>query len=276
MKEFALLHTALLFVPGDRPERFAKALAACPGGIILDLEDGVTPSAKALARDHVKAFLKTGPERCLVRLNPVSSAEFINDIKQLKGIRPYGLVLAKTESAQEVQRVRDAWPDTPIFPLIETASALLQLVPIARAEGVCQLVLGGLDLSADSGIAFPNSFLLDYARLRMVLASRLAGLAKPIDTPHPAFRDLEPVRLDAETAAGLGCGSKLCIHPAQVSVIGKAFSPSAAEIERAKAVLAAMQQGGAVALDGQMVDAPVVARARQILELAGEMPDSSR
>ena len=261
-----VLRGAVLFTPGDRAERFDKGWAASAGQLILDLEDAVTPERKATAREAVAAWVHGSGHRPLVRLNATDSPFFTQDCTALGTLAVAGLIVPKVNYAADLDAVRAVWPATALFPLIESAQGLESAAEIARAPNVCQLLLGGLDLHADCGIQCPHPALLEHARLRLVLASRLGDLAAPVDSPNPAVRELEQVSTDAQAAARLGFAGKLCIHPAQLGAVNAAFRPTEDQLTWAREVLAAAESGaGALQLRGQMVDAPVVASARAIL-----------
>ena len=261
-----MLRGAVLFTPGDRAERFEKGWAASAGQLILDLEDAVSPERKATAREAVATWVRGSGHRPLVRLNATDSSHFTQDCTALGALAVAGLIVRKVNSAADLDAVRAVWPATALFPLIESAQGLESAAEIARAPDVCQLVLGDLDLHADCGIQFPHPALLEHARLRLVLASRMGDLAAPVDSPNPAMRELEQVSTDAQAAARLGFAGKLCIQPAQLGAVNEAFRPTEDELTWAREVLAAAESGaGASQLRGQMVDAPVVASARAIL-----------
>lgn len=260
------LYGAVLFTPGNRPERFEKGWAASGGRLILDLEDAVASELKAVARESVCHWLHNTGNQPLVRVNAIDSPQQADDLAVLGGLRVAGVIVPKVNGPRDLDNVRAAWPSAALFPLIETAQGLEAATLIARAPGVCQLLLGALDLHAECDIEFPHTALLEHARLRLMLASRAAKLASPIDSPHPAVRELGEVARDAQAAARLGFAGKLCIHPAQIACVRDAFRPSEAQLEWARAVIAAgSTHAGAVQVRGQMVDAPVVVWAKAVL-----------
>lgn len=260
------LRGAVVFTPGDRAERFDKGWAASSGQLILDLEDAVTPERKAAAREAVANWIAACGHQALVRVNSTDSIYFGQDCAVLGALPIAGLVVPKVNFASDLDTVRATWPTTALFPLIETAQGLESACEIAQAPGVSQLMLGALDLHADCGIQFSHPALLEHARLRLVLASRVGGIKAPVDSPHPAVHDLDEVSTDAQAAARLGFAGKLCIHPAQVTPVNDAFRPSEEQLAWAREVLAAAESGaGALQVRGRMVDAPVIASARAIL-----------
>ena len=209
---------------GDRPERFDKGWTASGGQLILDLEDAVSLERKAEAREAVANWLSVSGHRPLVRLNSTDSPCFRQDCAALAGLAVAGLVVPKVNAAFDLDAVRGHRPVAALFPLIESPQGLESATEIARAPGVCQLVLGALDLHAECGIEFPHPALLEHARLRLALASRVAGIPAPVDTAHPAVRDLEEVACDAQAAARLGFAAKRYIHPAQLDSVNRPFA----------------------------------------------------
>jgi len=271
----------LLFVPAGDERKLEKALHLEVDGLILDLEDAVGPSRKTKAREMACQTLKEHPGRFFVRVNPATSDYFLGDILSLAGAPAAGLVLAKTESAAHVDRVdwllglleRERGLDvggTEIVPFIESARALEDARAIATAsKRVRRLFFGGNDYAADIGVEYGGGAFW-YARSRLAAVSRAAGLEPPVDTVNPDFRDLSALADDAAQARVLGFQGKMAIHPAQVEVIRRVFTPTAEEVEKAQKVVAAFEaavQNGSVlaGVDGKMVEAPHVQRARNIL-----------
>lgn len=254
---------SLLFVPGTRPDRFDKALASGPDRVILDLEDAVAAEDKAAARAAIADWLR--PEHSvLLRLNGAGTAWFTEDlaVARLPGIA--GVLLPKAESAAEIAAVR---ADLPVIPIIETARGFAVRLDVARAPGVSRLAFGSIDFMADLGIPEDAPGVLDAARFALVLASRLADIAPPIDGVTLAFE--EDATADAAARArAFGFGGKLCIHPRQVAVVNAGFAPSTAEVDFARRVVARAAHEAVFALDGRMVDAPVILQARQTLARA--------
>ena len=288
-----------LFVPADRPERIAKALASGADAVIVDLEDAVAPEAKSRARHALVAWLEDQasqaaraapplpassgaeplplplPIPLFVRVNSASTSWFQDDLRvcALPGV--IGVVLSKAQTLDELAAVRAAAPQRVLLPLIETAVGVQAAATLAGAPGVQRLVFGSLDLQADLGIEADDEgdeeALLAF-RSQLVLASRLGGLVAPVDGVSTALQDEDLVQRDTLRARRLGFGAKLCIHPKQVHAVHRGFAPSAEDVAWAHRVLqaheAAQQAGGhgAVAVDGKMVDAPVLRRAHTVLE----------
>ncbi len=268
---------SLLFVPGDRPDRHAKALAAGADFVCIDLEDAVAPPAKDAARVVACDLLRNEPA------NAASVAIRVNDIKTQAGVRdllalgeadtpPALLVLPKVRSAAEVEWARGVLdprlPVRGIIAIIETVEALACAGAIARA-GAAALIFGGTDLSAELGCR-PEWEPLLYARSRVVHAAAGGGIPA-IDVPLLDFQNTDRLQQDCRRARDLGFSGKAAIHPAQLAFIHAAFTPSAAETAWARRVLEASDQarGGVATLDGRMINAAVVRSARRILALAG-------
>ena len=263
-----------LFVPGNRPERYAKALAVGADAVIIDLEDAVAADAKEAAREHVAGF---GPDssdvRFFVRCNAVDTAWFKADMALCRAHPAIaGVVLPKAESAMQVERVREL-TGKPVLPIVESAKGVLALDELAQAEGVLRLAFGYLDLMLDTGTR-PDTpgarVLLDHIRCRMLLSSAAAGIDSPLDGVHPDFRDSETLSSIAIQVRDMGFAGLLCIHPAQVAVVHAAYAPSQQERDWARRVVDEFERTGSAAfqVDGKMVDAPVIERARRILDSA--------
>lgn len=248
---------APLFVPGHRPDRFAKAAATGADAIILDLEDAVPAAEKDVAR----AALTLGftPRPVLVRVNARGTPAHDADLAAVAALRPAGVILPKSETPGDLQAVAGA-SGLPVLALIESARGLTAARAIAEVSA--RLVFGSIDFCADMGCAHDRDVLLPV-RSELVLASRLARIAAPIDGVTVTLEDMAQTEDDAAHARRLGMTGKLCIHPRQVEPVQRAFAPSAAEIDWARRVLASGD--GAVAVDGAMVDEPVRIRARAIL-----------
>ncbi len=261
---------SFLFVPGNRPERFLKALQSGADAVIIDLEDAVPASAKAEARATVAGWL-SAERPVYVRVNAEGTPWHDEDVRAVArpggGLR--GLVLPKAQSERRIAELACLLPEQALLiPIIETAQGLWNASDLARHPRVERLAFGHLDFQHDLGIDGENEELL-YARSHLVLASRLAGVAAPIDGITAALDDPAKLKADVERARRLGFGGKLCIHPKQVEAVNQGFLPSEKDAEWARRVIAAAEAagGGAVRMGQEMVDAPVVARARHILNL---------
>ncbi len=265
-----------LFVPGNRPERFDKACAAGADAVIIDLEDAVAPAQKPAARAAVAAWL--APARpVLVRLNGIDSEWFSDDLELCRLAGVAGIVLPKAERPADLQRLAAAYPTLAILPLIETAQGFHNAQQLAQSPHVQRLLFGSIDFQLDLGIEGDDDALL-YFRSQLVLVSRLAGIQAPVDGVTTALDDAEQLRTDTLRARRLGFGGKLCIHPAQVAAVNLHFSPSREELAWATRVLAAAQaaQGAAAALDGKMIDRPVILRAQRIVAQSAPTADRGR
>lgn len=252
-----------LFVPGNRPDRYAKACATRAHVVIVDLEDAVAPPEKAAARDSLAAWLSPA-QRVMVRVNAPGSEWFAGDLAICANEAVIGVVLPKAERAEEVGQVLAACGKRPVLPLIETARGLWNVLAVAQAAHVQSLVFGSLDLQADLGTMDDD---LLYARSRLVLASRAAGVEPPIDGVTQSVGDEELLRRDCQRARRLGFGGKLCIHPNQVDVVNRCFAPTPEDLEWARRVVDALAAAGgnAVLLDGRMIDRPVLLKAQALL-----------
>lgn len=253
---------SFLFVPGDRPERFAKAAGSGADAVVLDLEDAVAPTAKARALEHVVAWLGAG-NSAVVRVNALGTPTHDGELAALAGTGAV-VMLPKTDSAAQVVTVTARVGA--VLALVETPQGVTAADEIAAA-GVLRLALGTVDLAAELGVDPASRLAFAYSRGRLVMASASAGLPGPVD--GVTLRLDDPAVLDADLAHAreLGLGAKLCVHPRQVAAVNAAFSPSAAELAWAERIVFAAESSssGVVVVDGAMVDAPVVTRARRIL-----------
>lgn len=260
-----------LFVPGNRPERFAKALGSGADRVILDLEDAVAPEDKALARTAIAAWLALQDEdsrlRVLVRINDAQSPWHADDLAWLQTQALAEVMLSKCESAGQVAAVLRHMPSgARVLPLMETVRGLHGVVAVAAAPGVSRLAFGSIDYQLDLDVP-AGSPALDQAAIALVVASRLAELPAPVAGVTPDL-DPEVVGADAAHARSLGFGAQLCIHPRQLNAARAAFIPPADAQAWARRVVDAWERtthAGAVQVDARMVDKPVYLRARRIL-----------
>jgi citrate lyase subunit beta / citryl-CoA lyase len=279
---------SLLFVPGDRPERFAKALASGADAVICDLEDAVTPVTRPQARLNVADLLRTTGRSIplWVRINPVQTDDALPDLAAVVAARPDGIVLPKVRDGADLHRL-DHWLEAlevqhrlpcgsvKVIALItETANAMLSgasfTAPPARVTGY---TWGAEDLAADVGASANRTtegefeFTFRLARTSCLLMAAAAGIAA-YDTTDVEFRDVAAVERRAQASRRDGFVGKLAIHPAQLAPIHAAFTPTVDEVAWARRVIAAMSAAGgqgAVALDGRMIDRPHVKQAERIL-----------
>ena len=255
--------STFLFVPGDRPERFDKAFGTDADVVIIDLEDAVAPENKSSARESTLAALAgDGVSDSFHALIRVNGRDDVTAIAAGPTDRLVGIVIPKAEDPAEISSMAAALPaDCAVVALIETARGVANVRDIAEVPRVTRLAFGAIDFAADVDATAPAVF--DAARAALVIASRAENKTAPIESPSTNFTDLEAVESDARAARALGFGGKLCIHPAQIAPVVAGFAPTADEIEWANRVIGL--DGGAVQLDGAMVDKPVVDRARRIL-----------
>jgi len=264
-----------LFVPGNRPERFAKALASGADAVVLDLEDAVAADAKANARAAVNAwFTAADPSdraRAVVRINDTESPAHAADLQLIAESGLPAVMLPKAETIEQVAAVRAAAGPLRVLALIETAYGVEQAGAVAAADGVVRLVFGTLDLALDLDLDIeqaPDG--LGYAAGRLAVASRIAGLPAPVAGVTPQLSDQARLLADLAWSRRHGFGAKLCIHPAQVEPIHTALAPDAEALAWAHRVLAADRAApGAARLDGRMIDRPVVLQAARTLARAG-------
>jgi citrate lyase beta subunit len=268
---------SLLFAPGNDDHKLLRAAESGADGVIADLEDAVLADAKADARECVARSLAAPAVRPsspaarlarLIRVNGADTPYFADDLALLEAARPDAVVLPKASAATAYEL---AATGLPVIAIVETAAGVREAFEIARADNVFALLLGALDLSVELALeSRPDGLELLYARSKLVVDSAAAGIRAPFDSVHVAVRDAEGLQAQAGLARSLGMGGKACIHPAQVEIVNRIFSPDAEQVEWARRVIAAAdaaeQRGvGAIALDGAMVDAPVLARARRIV-----------
>ncbi|WP_199199472.1 CoA ester lyase [Amycolatopsis sp. CA-128772] len=246
--------TTFLFVPGDRPGRFGKAVAGGAGVVLLDLEDAVAPADKDSARASVSEWLES--HRAAVRINAPGTPWFEADA-ELVAARDVPVVVPKAETPGVLAGFRE------VVALAETALGVERAGELAAVPSVTRLAFGSVDLAAELGVDPDDREPFAYARSRLVIASAAAGPAPPIDGVTTDLDDDERLASDARYARRLGFGGKLCFHLRQVAPVRAAFAPTEAERAWARRVLTAGERVSVV--DGRMVDKPVVARARRIL-----------
>jgi len=262
-----------LFVPATRPERIPKALASGADRVIVDLEDAVEETLKEQARNNLDQFLDDHPQaKVLVRVNAPGHWAHEADLSLCRrhaGV--IGILLPKAESVDQIDRAHAT--GKAVWPIIESAKGLAALPFLAAAAGVDRLSFGSLDLGLDLGLSTGSAaaeHVLGHARYAVLLHSRVAKLAAPLDGVFPAIQDIDGLQRQVRFARDMGFGGALCIHPSQVKVIHDALKPSHHELDWARRVVEQAEAGaGVFTLDGQMVDAPVILRARAILLQAG-------
>lgn len=267
------LARSFLFVPATRPERFSKALASGADAVIIDLEDAVAAGEKAQARQLLAqawpSLAASGRDRVLVRVNAASTAWHGDDLALLHGLGVVSVVVAKAEHADQLLNVAAVLgSECALVALIESVAGLDAADALARSPQVLRLAFGNLDFQADAGLACGHDEAeLMPVRLALLLASRRAQLPSPIDGVTADLQDAVQLERDLLRSRNGGFGAKLCIHPSQVAAANATFTPSPAEMDWARRVIAASQAagGGVVSLDGRMVDAPVLRLAQRML-----------
>ena len=273
-----------LFVPADSERKIAKALGSAADAIIFDLEDSVAPGNKGQARGILKELggRGDGPQRW-VRINPLRSEHFREEIELVLDGKFHGIVLPKAEKGEDVEDLSERTGNVPIHAIVtETAASLFGLMSY-RVPGVplAAMSWGAEDLSAALGASSKYdsdgtlSFTYKMAR-SLCLAGAVAAGVQPVDGVFADFRDAEGLRAEAEAAAREGFTGKLAIHPDQVAVINAAFSPGAEDIAHAEAIVAAFEaepHAGVLSVGGRMVDRPHLLQARRVLERAQPRKD---
>ena len=279
---------AMLFVPGSSKRMMAKIPGLAPGSFILDLEDSVPPHEKESARRSVGELTRGAPgDYALhVRINDVASAFAADDLAAVMGENLSGIVVPKVERAADVERVNELIDAAAlakgcdasaisVIATIETARGLHHVDEIAAARGHLELLsFGNADFALDLGLEWPStaatSEMVLWAKCRVVLASRVAGLDAPHDGSFTNYSDLEALEVEARQSRRLGFGGKHVIHPSQIPVVESVFRPSDGEIERARSLIDSFEAAealgsGAVGVEGELVDYAIVKRARNLL-----------
>jgi citrate lyase beta subunit len=261
--------TVMLFVPGDRPERYPKAVGSGADAAIVDLEDAVAPAKKTGAREMARAAFAQGLDAVL-RINPPAGEFGRADLAAFAGLHPRAIMVPKVETREDIAELDLG---SPLIALIESVRGLRNIDEIAAQSNVIALGFGAFDLCAELG-AQPIPEVLGPYRSMVVSAARLAKKLV-LDAPFLGIGDNAGALEDARRAVAYGFDGKLAIHPAHVAPLREAFTPSAGEIQHARAVLEAVERGGVAVVDGKMVDPPLVASARRILSripTTGEHP----
>lgn len=261
--------TTVLFVPGDRPERFAKAAASEAELVVIDLEDAVSPDAKPAARAAAASWLaELDPSergRWLARVNAAGTPWHEQD---LQAVGAGAVILPKAHAGAALTA---AAARGPVVALIETAVGVLGAQAVAETPGVARIAFGSFDLAGELGVDPADTTALAAARAALVLASAAAELPGPIDGVHGALDDEAGLAAETALARRLGFTGKLCIHPRQLAPVAAGMTPGQDELAWAERVIAAAEtteHGGVAVVDGAMVDPPVLARARRLVARA--------
>lgn len=286
----ARIRRALLFMPGDDMQKIRKGAGLGVDSVIMDLEDGVALNNKQAARETVReALLDTdldfGRSERLVRVNAADSGWQHDDIRATAAGKPDGFVLPKVESAREVQQTSSILaaqesalrmrPGTfKLMAIIETARGVLNLAAIAGADKrLVGLMFGAEDLAGSMGaIRTAEGHEVLYGRSVVVLHAAAAGL-QAIDSPYVDFKDDKGLKAETLKSMQMGYTGKLAIHPAQIAVIEKVYTPTKAEVKAAQTLVEAHEKhqaegSGVFALDGKMVDMPLIRQAERVLARA--------
>ena len=285
---------SLLFIPGNRPNMLDKGLGLSPDAFIPDMEDSVPFDEKINARTVTASYLsrltESGP-LVIPRVNSLDSGLLEDDLGAVVGPHIFGVSVGKIESATDVDSVSTliteleaaaglATGRIKLIPWIETASAIVNAYQICTASPrIVGVAFGAEDYTNDMGIERrADDSEIAYPRNAVCVAARAADVLA-LDTPFFSFRDPDGLRRDAQNAAGVGFKGKFAIHPAQIDIINQTFSPSTAEVDQARRVVAAFDEAerdgrGATSLDGKLIDVPVVKRARNLLDLASRLPET--
>jgi len=259
----------ILFVPGSRPDRFAKAREAGAGLTVIDLEDAVAMADKASARDAALAAIQPNPSGWAIRINGVASVAGVRDLCALESaeVLPEYLFVPMVERARDLEVVHAVLGARcpGLVPLIETPRGLRHGLEIAKAPMVAGVMLGGGDLAGELGVELSWEPLL-AARQLLLLACGEARVCA-IDVPFVALDDEKGLTRECAKAHALGFSAKAAIHPRQVPAIEAAFAPSPAQLAEAREAIAAYEAAGgrAVRFEGRMLEAPLIRRYRSII-----------
>jgi citrate lyase subunit beta / citryl-CoA lyase len=270
-------YRSLLFAPGNRADLIEKLPRSNPDAVVIDLEDAIPNNdnakidAREIARESIEKLLSLNPKcAVLLRVNAVSSQWFQADMEITAGLT--GIVVPKLERPEQLEIVDEAikGKNLQVIVGIETARGVERVRELLHPP-VTAVYFGAEDFIADmNGVRTTESLEVLYARSQVVLAARVRGV-QALDIIEAKFRDLEAFRVSANTGRSLGFTGKMCIHPDQVAIANEVFSPSATDLERAEKLLdayekAAFYGSGVIEFEGQMVDEPMLARARMMLE----------
>ena len=273
VKETSLLRSTL-FVPGNRPERFIKAVQAHAGAVIIDLEDAVAPGDKLTARSTVAKqidalHMAAQAAKCglFVRINAYGSPWYEDDARLCAQLPLQGVLVPKPQSAEQIAQVWKWTGHKPLHLLMETLQSFASIAELSRADGVARLMLGCADLMSELNIRDDDQP-LNYFRTQLVMHSVLAGLPAPIDGPCLDLYNQELLAQEIDRAMRFGFGAKACIHPQQVSSVDSGFKPTPAQIAWAQKVLSTSTDGRAVSMDGKLIDGPICTQAARILAAA--------
>ncbi len=260
-----------LFVPATRIDRVAKAFASGADVVIVDLEDAVASEDKADARKALQQYHDSADYQAIwVRINKAGSEAFIKDIALCQQMpKLAGVILAKAEQVSDIEQAYQG-SGLPIIALIESAVGLYHIDAMANVSGLVGFSYGFLDLCNDLRVQVGTpaaDITANQVRYQLVLTSKVHELAAPIDTVYPDFNDEVGLNARVQLWSQMGMSGMLCIHPKQVAVVQHALKPTESELSFAKRVVEEYERSGQAVfeIDGQMVDAPVIERCRQLL-----------
>ncbi|WP_201547740.1 HpcH/HpaI aldolase/citrate lyase family protein [Psychrobacter sp. Pi2-1] len=260
-----------LFVPATRIDRVAKAFASGADAVIVDLEDAVAPEDKASAREALQQYHDSaGYQPIWVRINKAGSEEFFKDIVLCQKMPNLaGVLLAKAEQAEDINNVHQL-TNLPVIALIESAIGLYQIDSMAKAVGLAAFSYGFLDLCNDLQVQVGTpaaDIIANQIRYQLILTSKVHQLSPPIDTIYPDFNDKVGLSARVQLWSQMGMSGMLCIHPKQVAAVQQALQPTDEALLFAQRVIEEYDRSGQAVfkIDGEMVDAPVIERSRQLL-----------
>jgi citrate lyase subunit beta/citryl-CoA lyase len=268
--------TTFLFVPGNRSDRFERAWRSKADVVILDLEASVHPGSKATARAEVARWLRAAPTGAtpLVRINRLGTEDATQDWHELSGVQGTGLMCSGAEAGAPLEELlAQARGSHPAVLLVETAIGIEQANQLAALQGVCRMAFGNMDYATELGLG-PDHWGFVYPGSRLVVASKCAGLPAPVAGVTANIHDRQAMDADMSFERGLGFTAKMCIHPTQVPWARQAFEPTSDEVAWAQRILKATADSHAIQLEGQMIDRPVIERARRILRRSETPPET--
>ncbi|WP_201591336.1 HpcH/HpaI aldolase/citrate lyase family protein [Psychrobacter fozii] len=261
-----------LFVPATRIDRVAKAFASGADAVIVDLEDAVALEDKADARKALQQYYDSADYQPIwLRINKACSEEFFKDIVLCQKMPNLaGVLLAKAEQVADIESVYQL-TNLPVIALIESAIGLYQIDSMAKAVGLTAFSYGFLDLCNDLRVQVGTpaaDIVANQIRYQLILTSKVHQLSPPIDTVYPDFNDEVGLSTRVQLWSQMGMSGMLCIHPKQVAVVQQALEPTEIELSFAQRVVEEYERSGQAVfeIDGQMVDAPVIERSRQLLD----------
>ena len=277
---------SLLFTPGNHQEKVKKVFLAGADVAILDLEDAVAISQKAMTRSLVVAALKM-PRKCLgyVRINAEDTEFYEGDLSTVVGQWLDGIVLPKVETADQLLAADRALHDLEaasglnpgrieLIPIIETARGIESVSDISGCGSrIRRISFGAVDFAKDLGMKLSlDEWELTPARSKIVIASRIAGLEAPLDSVWVHYKDLDGLMASSQRVCDMGFRGKMCIHPDQIPIVNKVFTPSDEDVAQAQKIITAFEDAEAngsasIQIDGFFVDYPIVEQARRTLDL---------